>query len=119
MLRVRVVKSPKNDGRTHIDRYGDYDLETTVRTALKQKLSKLTKTTADRRILMLERDQMRLANSDIAQEVQRQSKHFPELGSVDVWLVEVFDNRRSIGFEPARYDGSYALEYLFYDGQLI
>lgn len=59
-LRVRVVFSPGSAGILLIRRYGDTHLGEVVEKALREKLPKLVRTEADKRILLLERDQFEL-----------------------------------------------------------
>ena len=60
-----------------------------VEKALATKLPKLAKTDATKRILLIERDQISLADSDIMGEIDRLSPKYQELKSIDeIWIVE-------------------------------
>jgi hypothetical protein len=64
------------------------NLRTVVEKALTTKLSKLVKTAADKRILLLERDQPGLGHSEIYREVVRLAPQFPDLAKIDeIWLA--------------------------------
>jgi hypothetical protein len=57
-----------------------------VEKALKTKIPKLIKTVADRRILLLERDQV--DESEIYREIVRLAKNFPDLAKIDeIWFA--------------------------------
>jgi len=89
ILQVRVILDPTFAGGPLIRRYGPVDVGETVERALKAKLPKLVGTVADRRILLLERNQWSLNERDIHDEIEKRRMAFRALESVDeVWLVE-------------------------------
>lgn len=89
ILQVRVIAEPDFDGHPLIRRYGPVDVGETVEKALKAKLPKLVDTVADKRILLLERNQWSLNERDIHDEIEKRRPAFPALAQVDeVWLVE-------------------------------
>ena len=110
-LMVRSVPARK-EGRTLINRYGTFDVEGTVTTALRRKLPKLLGTEATHRVLMLERDQMRLDPTAIAAAVQSQRPNFAGIDLVHVWVAETWSEDIAL-FEPLRFDDSYSPVYSF------
>jgi len=60
-----------------------------VEEALSRKLPKLVKTVADRRILLIEREQIGLGDMQIIREIERLAPEFPDLKDVhEIWIVE-------------------------------
>jgi hypothetical protein len=87
-LQVRVIFSP-GPGVLLIRRYGDTRLGEVVEKALKEKLPKLVRTDADKRILLLERDQFTLNEQSIYDEIEQHRAMFPDLAKVDeIWFAE-------------------------------
>jgi hypothetical protein len=71
------------------------DLDEVVCKALRKKLPKLAKTEANRRLLLLERDQFSFMPELIFDEIERQRSSHPLLALVDeLWQVE------TIGYKP-------------------
>jgi hypothetical protein len=96
------------NGFVIVGRYGDMMVNDSVRKALAKKLPKLVGTKVNRRILMLERDQMTLAPADVHHEVEALRPEFPALASVDeVWIADTVPG----GFKE------YAEFYLFENGK--
>jgi len=97
-LKVRVVPIPGFPGKLIIRRTGPMALRTVIAKALRTKLPKLVATQADKRILLLERDQFRLSEREIHGEVELRRPEFPELDKVDeIWFAEtVFYNSERI-----------------------
>ena len=117
-LQIRRQPIPGHDGLTLIRRYGPFDLSSTIRTALEKKLPKLVETEADKRILMLERDQWHVEHTAIAAELERLRDDFPKLALVDeIWIAETHHNRHFVLFDPVRPDRSYAPVFAF-DGDV-
>ena len=101
-LQVRVVFSPGFEGAFIIRRYGVERLGEVVEKALKAKLPKLVKTEADKRILLLERDQFTLSELSIYDEIEVRRAMFPDLAKVhEVWFAETvfYDTDKYVGFE--------------------
>ena len=66
-------------------------------------------TEADKRILMLERDQWHVDHAAIAAELECLRDDFPKLALVDeIWIAETHHNRHLVFFDPVRPDRSYA-----------
>jgi hypothetical protein len=83
------------------------DLDKVVERALRRKLPKLVNTKADRRILLLERDQFTFHPELIFAEIERQRSNFPLLDQVDeIWEVETVFYRQGghVGFELPKGD---------------
>lgn len=114
-LQVNLVRDrSQNESRTIIRRYGDFDVCGTVRTALENKLPKLVETRAQKRLLMLERDQWRLDPGTIAEQIEDMRGDFTLLKSIDeIWIAETHENRRIVLFEPLIHGRPYAPVYTF------
>jgi hypothetical protein len=64
-------------------------LDEVIDKALKDKLSKLVNTVAEKRILLLERQHMNLHPKTMLHEIEKRRTAFPELARVDeIWIVE-------------------------------
>jgi hypothetical protein len=60
-----------------------------VEEALSRKLPKLVKTLADRRIFLIEREQIGLGDLQVIREIERLAPQFPDLKEVhEIWIVE-------------------------------
>jgi len=65
------------------------DLGLVVDKALRTKIAKLVKTPADKRILLLECEQMALAESNVYREVVKLAPRYPDIGKVDeIWFAD-------------------------------
>ena len=115
VLQTRLVRDPSSrSGKTIIRRYGDFDLASTVRTALATKLPKLVRTTAMRRLLMLERDQWHVDHTALAAEIEACRSGFPAMASVDeIWIAETHEERRVVLFDPVLPGRGYGPVYTF------
>jgi hypothetical protein len=115
VLQTRLVRDPSSpSGKTIIRRYGDFDLASTVKTALATKLPKLVRTAAMRRLLMLERDQWHVDHTALATEIEVCRPGFPEMASVDeIWIAETHDERRIVLFDPVLPGRGYGPVYTF------
>jgi hypothetical protein len=119
-LQAHLVRVPGAEGSTIVRRYGPFDVTGTVRTALAKKLPKLTATSANRRLLMLERDQWHLSHEDIGLAIEEHRPAFPQLQSVDeVWIAETHENRNLVLFAPVKPDRAYAPVFAFSGNNLI
>ena len=123
-LQVRVVFSSGDVGKLLVRRYGEIRLGEVVEKALRAKLPKLVRTEASKRILLLERDQFRLAERSIYDEIDKRRAMFPDLAKVhEVWFAdtvfyESFGGQKSVFFNL--YDGQSLAKTLgFWDGHLI
>ena len=64
------------------------DLDAIVEKALRTKIPKLIGTPADKRILLLERDQIGLGDSQVYREIVKLAPQFPDLARVDeIWIA--------------------------------
>lgn len=87
-------------GPVLIRRYGDVDVGQTVEKALVDKLPKLVSTTADLRVLMVERNQMKMPERMICDEFDKRRDRFPTLSLVHIWIAE------TIGYDVMTGDGN-------------
>lgn len=93
-LHTRVVPSPGSSGRLILRRYGDEKIPDVVSKALRTKLEKLARADAQRRILLLQREQWTLSEEQIVGEIEKRRPDFPLLDRVDqVWIVETVGTR--------------------------
>jgi hypothetical protein len=120
-LEVELVRDRSQDEcQTIIRRYGDFDVRGTVRTALEKKLPKLAGTKAQKRLLMLERDQRHLDHQTIAAQIEDLRSDFPLIRSIEeIWIAETHDDRTIILFEPLVDDRRYAPVYMFNGDKLM
>ena len=118
---MRVIFSPGSAGAFLIRRYGDVHLGEVVEKALRAKLPKLVRTAADKRILLLERDQWKLHPLSIYDEIENRRAMFPDLAKVhEVWFADTvfYQIDQCVFFEM--YDGQTLVQTLgFMGGQLI
>ncbi len=86
-IRLRATKLRGRAGNCLISRDGmPADLGAVVEKALKTKIPKLVKTAAEKRILLLERDQICLGDGEVYREVVRLAPRFPDVARVDeIW----------------------------------
>ncbi|MGA2215347.1 MAG: hypothetical protein ABSH31_18885 [Bryobacteraceae bacterium] len=64
------------------------DLEAIVEKALRTKIPKLVATATDKRILLLERDQIALGDNEVYRQVVKLSIAFPDLAHIDeIWIA--------------------------------
>jgi len=86
-ITLRAIIVSGIGGDCHISRSDiPSDLGIVVEKALKTKIPKLIKTVADRRILLLERDQV--DESEIYREIVRLAQNFPDLAKIDeIWFA--------------------------------
>ena len=88
-LYIKIISSKGSDRGPLIRRCGPTKVDDTVKKALDKKLPKLAGTSADKRILLLERNQWPLCEEQIWQEIQRQAADFPLFSKIDeIWIAE-------------------------------
>jgi hypothetical protein len=124
-LLIRVVAIPGYAGAVWIGIDGsqlpDGSLGSVVEKALKMKLPKLIRTEAERRILLLERDEFTLPECAIHKEIEKRRRMFSDLGKVnEIWFAE------TVFFHSAEYvrfslisSGVEMRALAFHRGQLI
>jgi hypothetical protein len=120
-LQVKVVRSPGTAGRLLIRRYGDRRLDEVIEKALRDKLPKLVRTKADKRILLLECGQGNPDALSISDEVEKHRTMFPDLAEVhEVWCAETpaYDTEKLVKFWLYKNRASVQL-LAFHEGQLI
>ena len=106
-LQVEVIIVPGYPGAFLIRRYGQENLGQVVEKALQKKLPKLVNTEADKRILLLERDQWKLMELSIYDEIEKRRVVFPDLAKVhEVWFAE------TVFYQTAKY-----VYFQLYDSQ--
>lgn len=83
-ITLRTTNLPAMAGSCLISRHRlPGDLESVVEKALKTKIPKLVKTDADKRILLLERDQINLGDSEVYEKIVKLAPMFPDLARID------------------------------------
>jgi hypothetical protein len=119
-LKIRLQPLHRPDGSLMIRRYGDLRIGEVVEKALNAKLPKLAGTEADKRILLLERNQMQLDELEILNEVDRRRSQFQQLSDVhEIWFAETvfFESEQYVDFN--RYQNGDAVSTLeFHRGRL-
>jgi hypothetical protein len=100
-LRVGVTKTAIRDGyeRIFFMRYEPPEsLNVVMQTAMRRKLPKLVGTDADRRILLLEQNDIAHGHGATHEAIKTAGKDFPELASVnEIWVVD------TVGWESGDY----------------
>ena len=88
-LIILVQKERQNERRVFVGRSDMPDtLERVIKKALSEKLPKLVHTPADRRVLVLEKDNVPLGYVEIGQRIEAVNHEFPDLAEVDeIWIV--------------------------------
>jgi hypothetical protein len=103
-----------------LGRYGDSRVGDSVEKALRGKLPKLAKQPADRRMLLLQRDQG-FADEGIHEEIERLRPWYPLLAKVDeIWIADTaaFGQKGHAAFKRAE-AGITVESFTFYDSRLI
>jgi hypothetical protein len=89
VLNIEVLPTPDFSSFKIARQQISTDLNKVVEKMLRNKLPKLLKTEADRRILMLEREHMNLLPEQIISEIEKLRTTFPDLQLVDeIWMAE-------------------------------
>ena len=88
-ITLRTMSLPGMEGNCLISRHKmPANLEAIIAKALTTKIPKLAGTPADKRVLLLERDQMALGDSEIYREIVRLAPKFPDLARIDeIWFA--------------------------------
>jgi hypothetical protein len=126
-LQLRVRRVPLGDPAKAfpliVQRYGNMRIGDSVEKALREKLPKLTGTKADRRLLMLERDQGWVTPELVRSEVDRLRSPFPALSAVDeLWIMDTasFGERDVyVAFDVVDAMGRNVERFEFYGGKLF
>jgi hypothetical protein len=117
-LSLKVVPlqdgSVAEHGTLHVRRQEiDSSLGDVIVKSLTKKLPKLVNTSADKRILLLERQHMNLFPERILGEIEKRRASFPDLGGVDeIWIIE------TIFYETA-FGGTCLCFELYKDGKVV
>jgi hypothetical protein len=88
-ITLRTMHLPRMAGSCLISRDKmPGDLEAIVEKALRTKIPKLVATAADKRILLLERDQISLGDNEIYRQIAKLAGSFPDLARIDeIWFA--------------------------------
>ena len=88
-VKFRNVDSGSAAGYCWLGRADKPDtLDRIVEKAVRRKTPKLARTNADRRILLLQREQLSMSETEILVEIEKPASHCPDLTSVDeVWMA--------------------------------
>jgi len=101
-LRLEKAAIPDTAGRLLVARYSPPDtFQEVVRQALKKKLSKLAKTQAGKRVLLLEREVPLYSPKTLTQTIEALCPEFAELARInEIWLADTtaWEREECIGF---------------------
>jgi hypothetical protein len=88
-VKFRNVESGSAAGYCWLGRADKPDtLDRIVEKAIKRKVPKLARTNADKRILLLQREQISMSDTEILAEIEKLTSIYPDLAKVDeVWMV--------------------------------
>jgi hypothetical protein len=88
-VRFRNVESGSSAGYCWLGRADKPDtLDAIVEKAIRRKVPKLARTNADRRILLLQREQMSMSETEILAGIEKLASRYPALARVDeVWMA--------------------------------
>lgn len=116
-LYIRVVPIG-GAGKVHVRRQQVEDnLDEVIKKALTKKLPKLVGTSADRRILLLERQHMNLYPSRMLEEIEKRRNHFPELGGInEIWILETMFYEKESYLRFERFDNGVLVSSLDFLG---
>lgn len=112
-ISAKVVPLP-GPGKLHVRRQQtESNLGEVIEKALNEKLEKLVKTKADKRILLLERQHMNLDPKQILGEIEKRKARFPNLSYVDeIWFM-------GTAFYGTDFGGSYLRFERFENARLV
>jgi hypothetical protein len=101
-------------GALHVRRQEvDSSLGDVIKKALTKKLPKLVNTSADKRILLLERQHMNLFPERILGEIEKRRASFSDLADVDeIWIIETIFYETAFGGTCLRFE-------LYKDGKVV
>jgi hypothetical protein len=112
-------------GSLHVRRQQVEDnLDAVIEKALRRKLPKLVNTTADKRILLLERQHMNPHPQRMLDEIEKRRSSFPDLAHVDeIWMIETIFYGTAFGRTYLRFDqyenSTSIRSFVFNDGKLL
>ncbi|MGC9949343.1 MAG: hypothetical protein ABSF64_23500 [Bryobacteraceae bacterium] len=120
-ITLHTMHLPGNPGSCLISRTAvPQDLGANVEKALRTKLPKLVNTAAIKRVLLLEKDQLCLSDSEVYREIIRLAPTFPDLAKVDeIWFLDTsaFASDAWASFELR--DGRGLVELLVFEGGVL
>jgi hypothetical protein len=120
-VRLQPLDDDKRQFPPIVQRYGEMKIADSVTKALENKLPKLARATAMKRLLMLEREQGWIAYETIYAEIDTLRPRFPELSRIDeIWIADTASfgtTKEYVDFR--RHQGEKLLEsFTFYRGRL-
>jgi len=88
-VKFRNVDSGSSVGYCWLGRADKPDtLDRIVEKAIKRKVPKLARTNVDKRILLLQREQMSMSETEILVEIEKLASRYPDLAKLEeVWMV--------------------------------
>ena len=104
-----------------VQRYGELRVGESVEKALRNKLRKLARAEADKRLLILERDQPWVHPKQICEEVEQLRPQFSDMAVVDeIWIADTatFGEEKNYLCFTNREDGATEEAFSFYKGKL-
>jgi hypothetical protein len=119
-LLTQVYADPTFPGSFILRRFFEEDtLGIVVEKVLRDKLPKLSNTPADRRVLLLEREQMPLDERRILREIDARRAEFVDLLKVQIWFAETVFYAREGAVDFNQYENNELVHSLqFYNGRL-
>ena len=119
-LYIRVVPLP-GPGELHVRRQQmENNLGEVIENALKNKLPKLVRTRAEKRILFLERQHMTLHPKSMLDEVEKRESMFPDLAKVnEIWILETMFYERDSYLRFERYEKGTLVGSLDFKGEKL
>jgi hypothetical protein len=120
-IKLQTTHLPNHPGMTVISRGPmPKNLGEIVEKALTDKLPKLVKTVADKRVLLIEREHISLGDTQIMQEIGKLEPGFPILKDVDeIWIVEtsIWASEDHVYFR--RFDGLAIVETMVFENGML
>jgi hypothetical protein len=120
-IKLQTMHLPGHPGTTVISRGPmPKNLGENVEEALRRKVPKLVKTVADKRVLLMEREHISLADTQIIQEIEKLAPTFPSLKDVhEIWIVEtsIWSSEDHVYFR--HFDGPTLIETLVFEKGLL
>ena len=120
-LHAKVYSDPTFPGTLAIRRHSELDtLDQVIDKALHEKLLKLVSATADKLVLILEREQMMLSEQTICEKIEARVSSHPELATVDIWFAETVFYSSDGAVDFRRYeDNKLVKNFMFLRNRLI
>jgi len=87
--------------------------------ALNEKLPKLVSAIAEKRVLLLEREQMMLSEQTIRKKIEARASGHPELTKIDIWFAETVFYSSDGAVDFKRYEDNKVVESLMFFGNRL